>query len=250
MIYGLYQSAAGMMVNEYRQDVIANNIANAETTGFKRQIAALAERARAEQAGVRAGVGDPGLRGLSGGTWLSRTRTDFSEGALAPTGQATDVALAGPGFFEVETERGRYLTRDGRFTTLPSGQLVSATDGARVLGVGGAPLRINPRGGQISISEDGRIQQGEISVGELSVVDVENYNALRQTEKGRFVAPDGGATRRSDAAVLQRHLEQSGVEPVRELVSMIESSRAYQLNAQMVSLQDQSLGRLIAAIEA
>lgn len=248
MIYGLYQSAAGMMVNEHRQDVLANNIANAETPGFKRQIASFAERIRADHAGVRHGASDPRLDALTGGLWLAQTRTDFSEGTLTPTGQPTDVALAGPGFFEVETERGRFLTRDGRFTTLPDGQLVSVTDGARVLGVGGGPLRINPRGGDISISEDGRVQQDNVSVGELSVVDVADYNALRQTEKGRFVVPQGLATKKSDAAVVQNQIESSGSQPMQELVSMIEASRAYQLNAQMASLQDQSLGRLIAAV--
>ena len=82
MIYGTYQSAAGMMVNEYRQNVIANNIANAETTGFKRQMAVFAERVPASEGDRRHGPSSELLRPLTGGLWLGRTETDFSVGAV------------------------------------------------------------------------------------------------------------------------------------------------------------------------
>jgi flagellar basal body rod protein FlgG len=247
VIYGLYQSAAGMMTHEYRQDVIANNLANAETAGFKREIAIAAEREPASRAGVRRGPSDELLRTLTGGVWLARTETDFGEGAMEQTGGPLDVALAGPGFFRVQKAGATYLTRDGRFTTQPDGSVVSVTDGAQVLGAGGIPLRLNPRGGPPTIDEIGRVFQNRIEVGRLSVVDVDDYHELQKTDSSRFRAA-GVAMTDTAALVQQGYVERAGVEPVKELVSMLESTRAYQLNAQMLTMQDQTAGRLIAAV--
>ncbi len=244
MIYGLYQSAAGMMVNEYRQNVLANNLANAETVGFKRDVATFAERIPAARAGRRRGESNDLLRTLTGGTWLARTATDFAEGAMIRTERPLDVALAGPGFLRVRAGGKEYLTRDGRMVMTPEGRLVSATDGAQVLGRAGQPIVLNPRGGQVTIDEDGRILQGGHPVSWLGVVDVQDYDRLRKVGAGRFLAQDAKPTR-APAKVMAGFVENSGVEPVRELVNMIEASRAFQFNAQMVTLQDQSAGRLI-----
>lgn len=247
MIYGLYQSAAGMMVHEYRQDVLANNIANAETVGFKRQIAMFSQRPQAVEAGVRTGSGDRLLGALTGGVWLAQTQTDFDEGSFVTTGEATDVALAGPGFFVVARDGQEFLTRDGRFTLTPWGQLVSATDGAAVLGMGGAPIQIHPRGGKVMIDEDGWIEQNNARVGRLAVVDVPDRRGLTHAGAGRFFAGNMPTTP-APAHVIAGHVESSGVEPVRELAAMLEATRAYQLNAQMLSLQDQTAGRLISTV--
>lgn len=247
MIYGLYQSAAGMMTHEYRQDVIANNLANAETPGFKREIAVASERRPESPAGAHRGPSDQLLKTLSGGVWLAQTETDFGEGALVHTENPLDVALAGPGFFRVQKGDQTYLTRDGRFTTQPDGSIVSVTDGAQVLGGGGIPLRINPRGGKPTIDDIGRIFQNRIEVGRLSVTDVDNYRALQKSGASRFTA-HGASPVETPAIVQQGYIENAGVEPVKELVSMLESTRAYQLNAQMLTMQDQTAGRLIAAV--
>lgn len=249
MIYGLHQSAAGMMVQEHRQDVIANNLANAETHGFKRQMAVFAERIRADQAGRRSGPSNELLRELTGGVWLARTETDHSDANFITTGHETDVALAGPGYFTVLKDGREMLTRDGRFVVAPNGALVSATDGAAVLGAGGAPLRIDPRGGPISIDEDGEIQQRDVAVGRLALTDVVDRAALRHAGGGRFEA--GGIERTpAIASVTSGALEASGVEPVVELTQLLEAARAYQLNAQMLTAQDQSVGRLIGFLAA
>lgn len=249
MIYGLYQSAAGMMVNEYRQSVLANNLANAETTGFKREVATLAERRRASQAGRRDGPTNHLMEALSGGIWLARTETDFSEGAFIKTDNPLDVALAGPGFLRVTANGREYLTRDGRMVMNSDGWLVSAVDGASILGRGGQPLRLNPRGGGVSIDDDGRIAQDGKQVGWLGLVDVDiaDYRKLRKVGAGRFAA-DGVQFTASLAKVIWGHTESSGVEPIKELATMIEASRAYQFNAEMVRLQDQSAGRLISVV--
>jgi len=246
MIYGMYESAAGMMVNEYRQGVLTNNIANADTTGFKRDIAVFSERLTAQDAGQRSGTGADALRDLSGGVWLGRSEIDFSEGALQHTANPLDVALAGPGFLMVEDEHGRQLTRDGRMLRQPDGRLVAAADGAAILGVGGARLSVSPTGGEISIDERGRLFQDGRFAGQLAVMDVDDYLALRKVGASRF-AVDGAQPRPVATDVISGAVERSGAEPVREMVSMLEAARVYQLNAQMLTLQDQSLGRLIGA---
>lgn len=251
MIYGLYQSAAGMMVNEYRQAVLANNLANADTVAFKRDVATFAERRRASQAGRRDGPTNELLESLSGGIWLGRTETDFSEAGLVRTDEPLDVALAGPGFLRVATPQGAALTRDGRLMLDASGRLVSAVDGAPILGRGGRPIRLDPQAGAAAVSfdKDGRIYQNGRRVGQLDLVDVADYRALRKLGAGRFRA-DGVRLVRARAELVPGHVERSGVDPIKELVSLLEAARAYQFNAQMISLQDQSAGRLISVVAA
>jgi flagellar basal body rod protein FlgG len=247
MIYGLYQSAAGMLTSEYRQAVLANNIANADTTGFKRDIATFAERLPAALAGVRRGPSAPNLAGLSGGLWLGRTQTDFSAAPKSATGNWQDVALDGPGFLMVAANGQRVLTRDGRLLLDAGGQLVAASDGAPVLGVGGVPIHLNPRGGQPSIDSGGRIEQDGALVGELGLADVKNYAALRKVGAARFAAPDDELM--PAAALVQAGcVESSGTQPLSELVNMMEASHAYQLNARMITLQDDSVGKLISTV--
>jgi flagellar basal body rod protein FlgG len=244
VIYGIYQSAAGMMVNEYRQNVIANNLANAETIGFKPQVPVFGERLRASLAGRRQGPTNDLMEGLTGGIWLGRTETDFSESTTARTGNACDVALDGPGFLLVEKDGHRLLTRDGRMIVDPEGRLLAATDGAAILGEGETPIRLNPRGGKPEIDIDGRISQDGLVVARLAVVDVDDYRALARVGASRFLAADVEPVP-AEAFVRSGYLENSGVRPVQTLTTMIEAARAYQINAQMISLQDQGLGRLI-----
>jgi flagellar basal body rod protein FlgG len=248
VIYGLYNSAAGMLVNEYRQAVLANNLANSDTAGFKRDVPVFAERPLAQDVGERPGRGAPDVAGLSGGLWLGRTYTDYSEGPFRITENPLDVALAGSGFLQVGKGGQRSLTRDGRMMTDAEGRLLSVADGAPVLGRGGQEIRVNPFGGAVSVTREGRVVQDNVNVGELALVDVAPGAPLQKVGEGRLVAPHDALV---DAAVEihSGYVEDSGVEPLRELVDMIASNRAYQLNAQMISLQDQTVGRLIGVIQ-
>jgi flagellar basal-body rod protein FlgG len=246
MIYGLYNSAAGMLTTDYRQGVLANNIANADTVGFKRDIAVFAERIPASQAGRREGPSARDIAGLSGGLWLGKTHTDFAEGQKLQTDQWHDLSLDGPGFFVVQVDDGPQYTRDGRFIMDQDGWLRAATDGAPVLGRGGRPVRLNPFGSRENVRVDdvGHIFQDDALVGQLALADFRDYGALRKVGASRFVAPENSAI---DAAALVHmgYVESSSVSPIHDLVNMLEASRAYQMNAQMVTLQDQTVSRLI-----
>lgn len=247
MIYGLYNSAAGMMVHEYKQAVIANNLANADTVGFKRDVPVFSEREPAAAAGERSGGSAPDLASLSGGLWLGRTYTDYAEGAFHQTDNPLDAAIVGAGFFQVSKDGRELLTRDGRMMTDSTGRLVSVEDGAAVLGRGGNEIRINPLGGEVSITREGRVMQDGAPIGELAVVEVPDYLQLQKVGGGRFAAPEDAA---QDVYRELRagQVEDSAADPLAELVDMIASNRAYQLNAQMISLQDQTVGRLIGVI--
>ncbi len=249
MIYGLYQSAAGMMVNQYRQDVIANNLANADTVGFKRDLSSFRERLSADEADVRSGPSHKLLQEMTGGIWLGETVTDYAEGTLRRTDQPLDLALAGPGFFEVRTESGEtLLTRDGRMMPDAQGFLVSVTDGAPLVGVGGAPIRIDRRGGAVSVDEHGRVRQDGISRGQLMVHEPSDYAGLSKVGASRFRATGTQTEQLLRPRVQQGFVEDSGVQPVREMTGMLEAHRAYQFNAQMITLQDQSLARLLSSL--
>jgi flagellar basal-body rod protein FlgF len=247
VIYGYYQSAAGMLTSEYRQAVVANNLANADTVGFKRDIATCAERIPADVAGQRHGPSADNLRGLTGGHWLGWTYTDFSAGSKLATGNAYDVALDGPGFFAVDANGQTQYTRDGRFARREDGVLVATSDGAPVLGRGGAPIHLDPRGGEPSFDTQGRVIQDDTVVGELELADFEDYSALRKTGAARFVAPLNAAVP-APVLVQSGYLEAATVQPINELVDMMDAARTYQMNARMVSLQDESLGRLISVV--
>lgn len=247
MIHGLYQSAAGMLTNEYRQNVLANNLANADTVGFKRDVPIFAEREPEAEAGRRQGPSADWLRSLSGGVWLGQTATDHSAGPAIRSGNPLDAALVGPGFFVVQGPDGPLYTRDGRFTTTPDGRLVSAADGAPVMGVGGTSLHVNPQGPAPLLDESGQVWQGNALLGQLDVVDFADYRLLEKRGDGRWLAHD--APPRATLARLQpEFVEGSSVEAVPELTGMMAATRAYQLNARMVQIQDESLGRMISVI--
>lgn len=247
MNLGIYQSAAGMMTQQHRMDVLSNNLANAETAGFKRDIAVLAERKPASDAGVRSGPTAEALRSLSGGVWLGETETDHSAGGIQATGESLDVAILGPGFLTIEKEGRTLLTRDGRMTMTADGALVAVSDGSPILGVAGQPIRLNRYGGTPTIDETGRITQNGIETGRLDLASVDDPRRMHKVGGGRFALGSAQLTE-EPVQVLGGHIERSGVEPVRELVSMMQASRAYQFNAQMITLQDQTAGRLISTV--
>lgn len=250
MLTGLYISAAGLQTQEYRQSVTSNNLANAQTTGFKRDLALVQERANAV-------VEDPAmaryrwpagmLADRNGGVYAAPTFTDMSQAGLTRTDQPTDVALEGPGFFMVEGEKTgeRNFTRDGKFLLRKDGQLVLAGNGKSVLSAEGAPIRLNP---DISFDIDvnGEIRQGGNVVNQLAVMTVKNPDDVYKTGANLLALTEGAKAAPATVAtsVRQRFLEQSGVDPITEMTTMMETMRMFEANAKMIQYQDSTLQSL------
>ena len=213
--------------------VTANNIANVSTTGFKREGGVFAEWI--DRLAVDGGA-------------LSQTRahirtTDYSQGALRVTGGDLDVAIEGEGYFAIATPDGPRLTRNGAFTRAGDGALTTA-GGARVLDAGGAAIALGQAAGPISIAADGVISIDGNPVAQLGVSTVADRNLLIRGADGQF-AFDGELTPVDGATVIQGHLEQSNVDPVRELTRMIDIQRNYEAAQNLLRAEDERLKQAV-----
>ncbi|NNJ26858.1 flagellar hook-basal body protein [Alienimonas chondri] len=264
MLYGLYQSAQGAAANQRQLEVTANNMANAGTAGFKRDLA-LAGHYRPHADNTLGGMPSlsdlPGtnpfdlgsaMARMTGGNGLAATAVDLVQGPLNETGSDLDVALTGPGFFQIEGGNGEaVLTRDGRFTRSEDGTLVTAT-GRPVLGAGGETLTIPPNTARIGVTPDGTLSAGfadgtNYALGKLAVVVPTDPNSLVKLGDGQLTAGSLVPADPRQTNVRQGFVEGSGVDSVKETMSMIAASRGFETNVNLVKLQDDTLGRLLAA---
>ena len=249
MNYGLWLSAAGLQANQYRQALIANNLANANTVGFKHDLAVIRERPTAVVETGRRRFAHDLLDGLTGGSVVAPTYTTFAQGPIEPTSRALDVAIDGQGFFTIRTGEGTRYTRDGRFTIDRAGRLVTTAGGRPVLDAGGNEIVV-ATGVQAEpprIDERGRVMQGERVVAQMGLVDFADKQRLRKIGSNLFDAM-GEPPIASRAKLRPGAVEGSTVSPVLAMATMIEVSRAYQLNANLISMQDQMNGRAASDI--
>lgn len=245
MVYGLYQSAAGLQTQEYRQAIIANNLANVDTPGFKPDRITFQERLAESLVNGTARTRHPVLDAMPGGLFESPVYTDYAQGGFETDAGPLDVAMAGDGFLTLKTDEGRRYTRDGRMIADRDGTLRHVATGAPLLDAQGRTIQLDRTAlSSVTIDSQGRIQQGEAIVAELAVVDFKDKTALVKTGDN-LIDPNGEKPIASNASVMQKTIEASGVDPVSSLVEMIEATRQYQLNANLLSLQDESLGRVV-----
>jgi len=246
MIYGLYLSATGVMTNSYRQDVIANNLANSETAGFKRDLALFQERrTAAQERGLGPGPTVPGLERLGGGALVSPTQVDASQGELEPTGNPLDVGIMGSGYFAVQDQNQTRLTRAGKFMVDRTGKLVLANGkGQPVLDVKGKPIQLS-LSASTEIGTDGTITQDGKPVARLGVFNVPDRLKLVKQGGGLLAYSDPNQLTASSATLQSKFVERSNVDPATELANLMESQRQLEANANMIRYQDQTLGRLV-----
>ena len=254
MNYGLWMSAAGLGSQMYRQDVLANNLANSQTTAFKPDFAQTMERPPASEEFGQLVPSHQLLEQLGGGVMLDRTWTDFSQGALEESGNPLDLALDGKGFFMVRDESGAdMLTRAGVFQRDPNGNLVDG-DGRNVLSNQGRPIRLpDVAEGPIVIGRDGTLStEGGSGFGRLAIVDADPRN-LRK-EGGNLYAYTGKDTPKavnaSDTQVRQGWTEASAIDPVMEMSKLIDSSRAIQANSRLIGIHDEVMNLTINRLGA
>lgn len=250
MVYGLWLSASGLQANQYRQDLIANNLANVQTTGFKHDLAVFSERRVAsEEALGGSTLSDRLLDRMTGGLFVAPTFTQFDQGAIQKTNRPLDVALDGEGFFAVQDAGRTAYTRDGRFTVNRDGQLVTVAGGRPVLSDAGTAIRVSPdRADDVRVAEDGSVRVGAVPVAKLGVADFADKQELQKVGANLFVAPAGAVGQEPAATVHSGALESSTVDPASAMVAMIEASRAYEMNATMVRMQDSMLDKAANSI--
>lgn len=254
MVKGLYTAYTGMIHQQKRLDVISNNLANSATVGFKREGATA--RAFKDELAIKIKDGSEGFvnRGLGNmnmGVKFGETYRDYSQGSLRVTDNTYDLALSGDGFFQIgftnkQGESSVKLTRDGNFTVNVEGYLVTK-DGDFVLGTNGSPIQIDPNA-ETTIDAAGRILQEDVVVGNIAVVDVEDYNYLQKYGENMYDLVDGGQLTESVAAVEQGCLEQSNVQVVKEMVEMINVTRAYETNQKAIQTVDETLDKTVNQI--
>ncbi len=222
-------------------DVIANNLANVSTPGFKREAAKFEEYI----AKTRPAEGQTGMQSVSFVKDAGILR-DSSQGTVEQTGATYDVAIAGNGFFSVQTPQGMRYTRDGHFSLDASGNLVTS-EGYQVQGDGGA-ITITPNDGEISISPDGTISSVVNGVGnqlaKLKLVDFADPRAMTK-EGGNLYSTSQTATAPDKVTLRQGALEASNVQPVIEISHMIEVMRAYEATATLSKSQEDMMRQAI-----
>jgi flagellar basal-body rod protein FlgF len=224
-------------------EVLAHNVANASTTGYRAQGVVFAEHVRA---GSRGGQGDAAAPSLSLGHAAGRL-IDLTQGALKPTGGALDLGIEGDGFFQVRTEGGDRLTRAGALTQGPEGEILTLA-GHALLDEGGAPLVLPGGAADIAVSPDGTVSADGEPVGRIALVRPVDPTRLTHAE-GTLLDPGGAVVPADGARVAQGFLEASNVQPVAAMARLVEVQNAYQLGQGFMDREHERMRSLIALLD-
>lgn len=257
MLRGLYTAYTGMLNEQYRMDIMSNNLANADTTGFKKEGStsqAYDEVMAVKIKDLSEAVNTPKKLGtMSLGVKIGETYTDFSQGSLRITENTYDLALGGSGFFNIEFtnkagETSTKYTRAGDFTITKDGYLVT-NDGDYVLGENGR-IQLSTTAESTVFDSDGSIYQDGELVAKLKITDFEDTNYLTHYGETMWDAVDGAVAFDAESPnVYQGYLEMSNANVVSEMVSMITISRQYEANQKMITTFDDSLEKSIELIK-
>ncbi|MDY6905423.1 MAG: flagellar hook-basal body protein [Thermodesulfobacteriota bacterium] len=214
MLHEMTRPVQGGLRQEKKFAITANNIANANTTGFKKDV-------------------------LTFGDMLeTRMKTDFSEGPLQFTENRLDMAISGNGFFKIQTADGIRYTRSGNFTLDNTNTLVTQ-DGNPVLGTGG-PIVID--GNDVVIEETGEVRVGDTTAGILAVVDFDSYENLKKDGNTLFAPADDTPLQEiapDRVSVKQGALEMANITTVKEMAELIKTERLYQTYQKMMQTFDE-----------
>ncbi|MCK8463361.1 flagellar hook-basal body complex protein [Aliiroseovarius sp. S1339] len=216
---------------------VANNIANASTTGFRREGVVFSEYVHALE---------PGDPSLSMATANARA-LDLQQGALTQTGGTFDFAIEGDGFFMIDGPAGQFLTRAGSFTPSAEGEL-STADGYRLLDGGGAPVFVPPDANAVSVAADGTLSVDGRAVAQLGLYSPIDQNDLLHRDGVRFEAPGGVEAALGEAAILQGYVEGSNVDPIAEVARMIEVQRSYELGQKFLEKEDERIRAVLKTV--
>ena len=247
MVKGLYTSSTGMINEQRRVDVLANNLANSSTTGFKAEGSTseafkdvLAYKIKDNSEAVRARRLGP----MSPGVKIGETYTDWSEGAFHTTDKDYDMCISGHGFFAIEFaktngEKETMYTRDGNFVVNKDNQLVNK-NGDYVLDVNGNHITVDPLT-EMLMDVNGVMYQNGEEVAQIQIADFEDYNYLSKYGETYYRTVDGAQKVEANASVYNGMLESSNVQVAKEMVNLISYQRAYEANQKMIRAHDETL---------
>ena len=235
---GFYSSFAGLAARMDALDVVANNLANVSTTGFKAQH----EFYRSYSAWLQPSLTTPMNQAVNQYGVLGGASLDLSPSSLEPTGNPTDLALQGAGYFTIQAQNGLRYTRAGDFALNTKRQLVTVK-GDLVLGEQG-PIQLPE--GQIAVSPDGTISVDGTLVSKLKIADFPPNTALTMEGNSYFVAPQNSAKPAADPNVRQGSLETSNSDPVRGAIALIEVERTAGLMEKALSIFHNDFNRIAA----
>jgi flagellar basal-body rod protein FlgG len=240
MIEGLYRVAAGMSPKMTRMEIMSNNLANIDTTGFKRDRAFMEDLSAAQVRQAADGSSET----------IIKQYIDFNEGGLRQTSNPLDVAIQGRGFFELSTPDGPKYTRSGNFKMSLDGSIVSS-QGFEVMGTNGKlqlPDIQRLTSGSVQISESGEVTVDKQSVGHIKVVDFKDYTQLTKSSDSMFIANPGADISEGPGphtTVRQGYLEESNVDGLEEMVAMVELNRSFESDQKALQAQDATLGQIM-----
>lgn len=214
------------LMNEMQ--VVANNIANAATTGFRQEGLVFSEFVKKVDNGPSLSMATANVR-----------QTSMLQGGLTQTGGLFDLAIEGDGFFLVETPAGERLTRAGGFSPNAVGDLVTQ-DGYPVLDAGGAPVFVPPGIADLSISADGTVSSAGQPISQIGLyLPTEGTQISR--EDGVMFRADDGVEPYLDGKIVQGFLESSNVDPISQIARMIEVQRAYEMGQNFLQSEDERI---------
>ena len=235
MIKGLFTAASGMIPRILKQEIFSNNMANANTVGFKKDGAFIHQLEEAQK----------GL--ITDSDWeipmVDGIYIDYQQGFSRQTQRPLDVAIEGEGFFAINTPEGERYTRDGEFRLTPEGSLVNK-NGHQVMGDSG-PIVIN--GDDIGISSDGMITADGSAVGKLKVVNFPMPYKFVKANHG-YLSPENPAQQPAAAnkfELRQGYVEESNVNIIEQMVDMLVSFRAYEAGQKAIHAQDETLDKAV-----
>lgn len=252
MIRGLYTAVSGMVTQGAKQDIITNNIANANTVGFKVDNLAIRKFDDVLLQNYDKISGGKNVRNvigsISNGSKLDSVNTDFTQGMLQSTDKSTDFAIEGKGFFAVQkndgTNNGQYYTRDGHFHVDMNGILVNDS-GDTVLGRNLQTNQLGPinvGNGEVVSDVNGNISVNGNQMYKLYTVDFNDYTTLKKTGNNLY---QGDNPTENNALVKQRSLEKSNVNIINAMSDMITTMRSFETNQKIVQSLDETLNKLV-----
>ncbi|MBQ1917751.1 MAG: flagellar hook-basal body protein [Schwartzia sp.] len=255
---GLYTAATGMISEQNRTAVIANNLANANTTGYKRDRAIDEEfnpmLIRRINDTKKIAVTDfkefsldrraPVVGTLGLGSYTAEIATDAAQGNMMTTGNPLDVAISGNGYFEVQTPQGIRYTRNGNFYRQQDGTIVTSL-GQPVLDTRGRRIQIPQDVVDVIIGSKGEIYGGGDQIAQLGFVEFNDRRAVLKQGDSLYFAQEGAQPRPATGEIYQGILERSNSNVVNEMVELINNHRVYEANSKAVTSQDTLLDHAV-----